>query len=231
MKQFILLFNIFFFFFISAQETKQDSTEVMQYLIGNDTVLRRSLDLDEVVVSEKYVDRKAEERKKFLILYGRVTRVYPYAKEAAQNLTLLNANMAKLKTNKEKKKYLKIVENYLENEFEDRLKNLSRKDGQILIKLIHRQTGNTTYDLVKDFKGGWKAFWATNTAKVFDLDLKKTYDPYHVSEDYMIEGILIKLFREGRLIKQKDAIDIDYNRLLSVWKQRIDQEKLNKEKK
>lgn len=229
MKQFLLLFNLFFFCFINAQEIKQDSTEVMQYLIGNDTVLRRSLDLDEVVVTEKYVDRKAEERKKFLILYGRVTRVYPYAKEAAQNLTLLNANMAKLKTNKEKKKYLKIVENYLENEFEDRLKNLSRKDGQILIKLIHRQTGNTTYDLVKDFKGGWKAFWATNTAKVFDLDLKKTYDPYHVSEDYMIEGILIKLFREGRLTKQKDAIDIDYNKLLSVWKQRIDQEKLKKE--
>lgn len=229
MKQFLLLFNLFFICFISAQEIKQDSTEVMQYLIGNDTVLRRSLDLDEVVVTEKYVDRKAEERKNFLILYGRVTRVYPYAKEAAQNLTLLNANMAKLKTNKEKKKYLKIVENYLENEFEDRLKNLSRKDGQILIKLIHRQTGNTTYDLVKDFKGGWKAFWATNTAKVFDLDLKKTYDPYHVSEDYMIEGILIKLFREGRLTKQKDAIDIDYNKLLSVWKQRIDQEKLKKE--
>lgn len=229
MKQFLLLFNLFFFCFINAQEIKQDSTEVMQYLIGNDTVLRRSLDLDEVVVTEKYVDRKTEERKKFLILYGRVTRVYPYAKEAAQNLTLLNANMAKLKTNKEKKKYLKIVENYLENEFEDRLKNLSRKDGQILIKLIYRQTGNTTYDLVKDFKGGWKAFWATNTAKVFDLDLKKTYDPYHVSEDYMIEGILIKLFREGRLTKQKDAIDIDYNKLLSVWKQRIDQEKLKKE--
>lgn len=229
MKQIFVLFNLFFLFITNAQETKQDSTEVMQYLIGNDTVLRRSLDLDEVIVSEKYVDRKAEERKKFLILYGRVTRVYPYAKEAAQNLTLLNANMAKLKTNKEKKKYLKIVENYLENEFEDRLKNLSRKDGQILIKLIHRQTGNSTYDLVKDFKGSWKAFWATNTAKVFDLDLKKTYDPYHVSEDYMIEGILIKLFREGRLTKQKDAIDIDYNKLLSVWKQRIDQEKLKKE--
>lgn len=229
MKQFLLFLNLFFFFFISAQEIKQDSIEVMQYLIGNDTVLRRSLDLDEVVVTQKYVDRKAEERKKFLILYGRVTRVYPYAKEAAQNLTLLNANMAKLKTNKEKKKYLKIVESYLENEFEDRLKNLSRKDGQILIKLIHRQTGNTTYDLVKDFKGGWKAFWATNTAKVFDLDLKKTYDPYHVSEDYMIEGILIKLFREGRLTKQKDAIDIDYNKLLSVWKQRIDLEKLKKQ--
>lgn len=229
MKQIFVLFNLFFLFITNAQESKQDSTEVMQYLIGNDTVLRRSLDLDEVVVTEKYVDRKAEERKKFLILYGRVTRVYPYAEEAAQNLTLLNTNMTKLKTNKEKKKYLKIVENYLENEFEDRLKNLSRKDGQILIKLIHRQTGNSTYDLVKDFKGNWKAFWATNTAKVFDLDLKKTYDPYHVSEDYMIEGILIKLFREGRLTKQKDAIDIDYNKLLSVWKQRIDQEKLKKE--
>jgi ABC-type transporter MlaC component len=229
MKRFFSIFSLFITLLANAQNIKKDSTEVMMYLIGNDTVLRRSLDLDEVVVTEKYVDRKAEERKKFLILYGRVMRVYPYAKEAAQNLTMLNTNMAKMKTKKEQKKYLKIVENYLENEFEDRLKNLSRKDGQILIKLIHRQTGNSTYDLVKDFKGGWKAFWATNTAKVFDLDLKKTYDPYNVSEDYMIEGILIKCFREGRLTKQKDAIDLDYNKLLAIWKERIDKAKADKE--
>ena len=229
MKRFFSIFSLFITLLANAQDIKKDSTEVMMYLIGNDTVLRRSLDLDEVVVTEKYVDRKAEERKKFLILYGRVLRVYPYAKEAAQNLTMLNTNMAKMKTKKEQKKYLKIVENYLENEFEDRLKNLSRKDGQILIKLIHRQTGNSTYDLVKDFKGGWKAFWATNTAKVFDLDLKKTYDPYNVSEDYMIEGILIKCFREGRLTKQKDAIDLDYNKLLAVWKERINKAKADKE--
>jgi len=73
--------------------------------------------------------------------------------------------MAKLKTQKEKKKYFKLVEKYLNEEFEPKLKKLSRKQGQILVKLIYRQTGKTTFDLIKDYKSGWKAFWSNNTAK------------------------------------------------------------------
>ncbi|HRB73199.1 MAG TPA: DUF4294 domain-containing protein, partial [Flavobacterium sp.] len=111
-------------------------------------------------------------------------KVYPYAKVAAENLTILNANMAKLSSDREKKKYFKIVENYLQNEFEDRLKKFSRKDGQILVKLIHRQTGMTTFELIKDLKSGWKAFWSNNTARLFDINLKKEYNPFDDLEDF-----------------------------------------------
>ena len=129
-----------------------------------DTTFKELIQLEEVVI---YRDKStAEERKEFLLLQNRVYKVYPFAKAASERLTLLNKNMDKLKTNKEKKKYFKIVENYMENEFTGQLKKLSRKQGQILIKLIHRQTGITTFDLVKDYKSGWKAFWANNTAKL-----------------------------------------------------------------
>lgn len=223
-----LLFLVFFIITTAAfgqeTETKKDST-VIYYLIGNDSILRTSLDLEEVVVTGKKSNKEDEDRKKFLLLQQRVLKVYPYAKIAADNLTKLNQNMGKFKTEREKKKYFKIVENYLENEFEEQLKKLSRKQGQILVKLIHRQTGKTTYTLVKDLKSGWKAFWASNTAKVFDIDLKEEYDPFAVTEDFLIESILIKAFNEGRLQRQPPAKPIDYAELSATWKDKVQKAK------
>ena len=213
---------IFIVNLLRAQVQEADSSKVIYYLIEKDTVLRRSLDLDSVVVSTKYVDRREENRQKFLLLQRRVLKVYPYARESALRLTELNNNMAKFKTKRDKNRYFSIVENYLEKEFKDQLKKLTRKEGQILVKLIHRQTGQTTHVLIKDLKGNWSAFWAQKTAKLFDLNLKATYNPREVTEDYLIEGILIKAFREGRLIRQNPANPIDYNELYQLYQKKLD---------
>lgn len=230
MRSKILLISLFLYtnLFFSQEiiksdnfEIKRDSTEV--YLKENDST-RTIVELDEVIITGK--DSKAdEERKKFLILQRRVLKVYPYAKSGADNLTMLNQNMAKLKTEKEKKKYFKIVENYLEGEFEEQLKKLSRKEGQILVKLIHRQTGKTTFSLIKELKSGWKAFWSNNTAKLFDIDLKTEYNPMTVTEDFLIESILIRAFSEGRLDNQASAVNIDYAELSKVWKEKVEKVK------
>ena len=128
--------------------------------------------------------------------------------------------MSSLTTNKEKKKYFKIVENYLSNEFEAKLKKLSRKQGQILIKLINRQTGTTTYELVRTLKSGWTAFWSNTTAKMFDLNLKAKYSPYEVNEDYLIETILYRAFENGRLVEQKAANPVNYEDLSEIWQKK-----------
>jgi len=225
MKSYVFTFLFLFLgYFGFAQETKKDST-VIYYLIGNDSILRSSLELDEVVVTGKSRNKAEEDRRKFLLLQRRVLKVYPYAKSGADNLTMLNNNMAKLKTEKEKKKYFKIVEKYLEKEFEGQLKKLSRKEGQILVKLIHRQTGKSTFTLIKDLKSGWKAFWSNNTAKLFDIDLKSEFKPFEVTEDFLIESILIKAFNEGRLQRQPPAIAIDYPELSKTWKDKVEQSK------
>jgi hypothetical protein len=158
-------------------------------------------------------------------LENRVLRVYPYAKAAADNLKVLNENMSKLESKKDQKKYFKLVEKYLEEEFKPRLKNLSRKDGQILIKLIHRQTGETTFDLVRNLKSGWSAFWSNNTAKIFDLNLKKEYLPYEDMEDYYIESILEDKFNSRRLPRQEAAKPINFNELSLVWRHRLEDDK------
>jgi hypothetical protein len=215
--------TILFFIFIStavkAQIIKKETDQMGYVLKETDTILNDTIELPEIIVRKEKLDIEA--RKQFQLLQNRVYKAYPYAKITSERLVALNKGMANLKTEKEKKKYFKIVENYLTNEFEDKLKKLSRKQGQILVKLIHRQTGTTTYDLITNLKSGWKAFWSNVTAKVFDINLKAKYDPYENNEDYLIESILVNGFETGRLQNQPPAINIDFNNLTSTWQARV----------
>ncbi len=216
------LFFLVFILLLTANAKAQISTdsiakkEVVEE--ENDTVVKDPILLEEVIVYRSKLS--PEEKKQFLLLQNRVYKVYPYAKTAADRLTALNKNMDKMKTNKEKKKYFKLVENYMEGEFTDQLKKLSRKQGQILVKLIHRQTGFTTFELIKDYKSGWKAFWSNNTARLFDINLKAKYQPYEVNEDFLIESILDRAFNRGRLARQKPATPIDIDELTEYWEQK-----------
>lgn len=222
MKSIQLVIVIFFIgLATSAQVVKKDTVEVEKPLVGYDTIANIPIELEEVYVSNRYNIKSAEERKKFLILQRRVMKTYPFAKIAADRLTALTNGMKMLKSERDKKKYFKLVENYLTNEFEEQLKKLSRKDGQILVKLIHRQTGSSTFDLIKNLKSGWKAFWSNNTARLFDINLKTKFDPYNVSEDFLIEGILYKAFTDGRLPKQAAKIDMNYSELAKVWREKL----------
>ncbi|EJL67158.1 DUF4294 domain-containing protein [Flavobacterium sp. CF136] len=201
-----------------AQVTPKENSEMGYTLTENDSILNDTIELPEIIISKEKLD--PESQKQFLILQNRVYKTYPYAKLAADRLTALNNGMARLKTNREKKKYFKIVEDYLNNEFEDRLKKLSRKQGQILVKLIHRQTGKTTYELIRTLKSGFKAFVSNTTASMFNISLKKEYQPYEVNEDYAIETILVRAFESGRLINQKSANPVNYNDLATHWEEK-----------
>ncbi|QBZ99052.1 DUF4294 domain-containing protein [Flavobacterium sangjuense] len=215
MQKLIFLFLFLSVSFISNAQVTNDSLAKRDAMIeANDTIVP----LEEVVVyRHKW---SAEEKKEFQLLQNRVYKVYPIAKIAAERLTVMNKNMDKMKTNREKKKYFKIVENYMENEFTGQLKKLSRKQGQILVKLIHRQTGYTTFELIKDYKSGWKAFWSNNTARLFDINLKTKYAPYDVNEDFLIETILDRAFVRGRLVNQKPANPVDIDELYDYWEKK-----------
>jgi hypothetical protein len=209
------LFSIIFFFIAlvaSAQTPAQDS-------IANDSIAF-NMQLQEIVLSNVKDTLSEETKKQLLLLRRRVIKVYPFAKIAAERLTMLNKTMSLLKTDKEKKKYSKIVEKYLTDEFEAQLKKLSRKEGQILVKLIYRQTGHSTFDLVKEHKSGWKAFWYSKIGKAFNIDIKLGYNPSALAEDFLIEGFLLKAFEERRLVAQEPAFKIDYPAIKKVWRSR-----------
>jgi hypothetical protein len=216
-----LFFFVFIFLFSLASNAQITTDSIPKREIGveeSDTILDEPVQLEEVIVYKQKLT--PEEKKAFLLLQNRVYKVYPFARTAAERLTVLNKNMDKLKSNREKKKYFKIVEDYIEGEFTGQLKKLSRKQGQILVKLIHRQTGFTTFELIKDYKSGWKAFWSNNTARLFDINLKTKYAPYDVNEDFLIETILDRAFTRGRLVPQTTANPVDIDQLTDYWEKK-----------
>ncbi|WP_291129402.1 DUF4294 domain-containing protein [Flavobacterium sp. UBA7682] len=219
MKKLLLFVFILLMVSMANAQISTDSIQKKETVTDeNDTIVKDPILLEEVVVYKNKLT--PAEKKEFLLLQNRVYKVYPFAKAAAERLIVLNKNMDKLKTNKEKKKYFKIVEDYMENEFTGQLKKLSRKQGQILVKLIHRQTGYTTFELIKDYKSGWKAFWSNNTARLFDINLKTKYQPYEVNEDFLIESILDRAFTRGRLMPQKSATPVDIDELTDYWEKK-----------
>ena len=170
--------------------------------------------LEEVFVFGKEPIFKTEEdRNKYLILKYRVKKVYPYAKLAAEELQRINKVLDTLPNNRQKKKYTKKIQEETENKFSQELKKLSRSQGRILIKLIYRQTGASAFNLVKELRSGWRAFWYNNTAWFYDLSLKSIYEPMQVEEDFWIEDILQRAFSNGQLEPQSSAFPIDYRAL------------------
>lgn len=199
------------------QEIDTDTTTVEYYFIEGDSTAYSSIDLDEVMLLHKLKFKNKQDRRRYYILRRKTLKVYPYAKLAAERLETLNERLAKLERRRDKKRYAKKVQKYIENEFSAKLKKFTRTEGQILIKLIHRQTGKTAFNLIKELRNGWRAFWYNNTASLFKISLKREFDPVNVEEDYLIEDILQRNFQSGKLERQDPAFDIDFFQLSDKW--------------
>lgn len=188
-------------------------------IIEGDSIPITEVELDEVLMlpNLSFEDRKA--RMRYIVLRRKTQKVFPYAKLAAERLETLKNRLAQLERKRDRKKYAKVIQRYIEDEFSAELKKLTKTEGQILVKLIHRQTGKTTFELIKELRNGWRAFWFNNTASLFDISLKREFDPFEVEEDYLIEDILQRAFQNGLLEKQKPAFEIDYYACVNKWSQ------------
>jgi len=213
---------IFLFFMISGmvQSQKIDKDSIFpenNFIIEGDSIISTRIELKEVTVFENLNFSDYNEAKKYVILRERVYLVYPYAKLAADRLNILSNRLKNISLKRKRKLYLRRVEDFVYNEFEEELKKLSRNQGKILIKLVHRQTGNTTHELIKEFRNGLKAFIYQTTASIFKLSLKERFNPNEIYEDYLIEDILQRGFSNGRLISQNSALDYNLDSLYLKW--------------
>ena len=196
---------------------QKDSIPENYLVIVGDTIINNSINLNEVYILPKLKFTSSESRRQYLILQRKTVKVYPYAKLAADRLDSLKNRMGSIKSKRKQKKYTRMVQKYLEEEFTEKLKKFTITEGQILIKLIHRQTGETAFDLVKDLRSGWRAFWYNNTARIFNMSLKLPFDPQNSEEDYLIEDILLRQFQNGRLDYQKPFNTFDIYELSKQW--------------
>lgn len=218
-KRFILLLLFIFSGSAIAQENMpvSDTLQKEYMFIEGDSIAREHIDLDEVLILGRLKFDSDLERRKYLILRRKTIKVYPYAKLASERLVELNSRLDQIKSRRDRKKYTKIVQNYIEEQFSAELKKLTRTEGQILVKLIHRQTGTTTFDLIKELKSGWRAFWYNTTASFFDISLKEEFRPESNQEDYLIEDILQRAFQKKQLQKQPSALDFNFLELTNKW--------------
>lgn len=143
--------------------------------------------IEEVVIRAKREWKSEEEKNRYMKLKRNVLRVLPYAIYAQRRYEQLDRDLALVNNKRQEKALIKACEEEIKEKINNEVKNLSVSQGKILIKLIERQTGNTSYELVKDMKGSVTAFVYQGVARVFGHNLKSTYDP---SEDFEIENII-----------------------------------------
>jgi hypothetical protein len=120
-----------------------------------------------------------------------VRKAYPYAMVANERLKVLDKELSKIKSKREQKAYMNEAEKEIMQEFEDELRKLTISQGIILVKLIDREIGHTSYEVIKDIRGGFTAFFWQGIARIFGNNLKMQYDPE--GEDKVIEDIIMAM--------------------------------------
>ena len=188
------------------------------YKFETDSIPQSGIRLKEIVLFQPLRFKSMNDLRDYVILRNRTLRVYPYAKMASDRLDTLSKRLKNIKRKKNKKIYTKRIEKFIYDEFEGELKKLSKSQGRILIKLVHRQTGETTHSLVKELRNGWRAFVYQTTASFFKLSLKDTYDPEKIYEDFLIEDILQRAYGDGIIDLDPTALSYNLDSLYTLWK-------------
>ena len=217
-KVFVFAFLINSFFGLAQIEAPNNFVGELLFKFETDSIPQAGIRLEEVVLFQPLTFSSIKELRQYVILRNRTLRVYPYAKLASDRLDTLSIRLKNIKSNRKKKTYIKRIENFIYDEFEEELKKLSRSQGRILIKLVHRQTGETTHSLIKELRNGWRAFVYQTTASLFKLSLKDTYNPGTNYEDFLIEDILQRAYGDGLIDLDPTALTYDLDSLYTIWK-------------
>jgi len=152
--------------------------------------------VDEIIILPKRIFKNEKEKIKYTKLMYNVKKVYPYAKIVNEIYSEIELELSKTNSKKDQKTYIKEKEKELTDKFEGVIREMTYTQGRILIKLVDRETGNTTYEVVKELKGSVNAFFWQSVALLFDSNLKLEYNPD--DEDKMIEEI-IAMIENGQI--------------------------------
>ena len=144
--------------------------------------------LPEILIYPQTQDMPRKQFRQYTQLELKVKKVYPIAKLAAKKVGEYNKVYLSFKSERERKDYVKKIEKELFAEYEPEIRSMTISQGRILIKLIDRETGQSSYEIIKEFKGGFSAFLWQSVARIFGHNLKSQYDA--ANEDRMIEYII-----------------------------------------
>ncbi|MCK5691505.1 MAG: DUF4294 domain-containing protein [Bacteroidales bacterium] len=173
---------------LSAQEPQKDNSAITRTVVeGSDTLA--IIELPEVRVYDRRDFEYLYLKRRYRRMIRNIKKAYPYARIAAIELKELDEHLAALENEKEQKAYINQAEKEIMDQFEKEVKKLTVTQGIILVKLIDRETGRTSYQVVKELKGGITAFFWQGIARIFGNNLKTEYDPEN--KDKIMEDIIL----------------------------------------
>lgn len=194
-KNIVIIFLLFIYSFTmhgqtdSSSAIKSQGFLVYTKVINGDTL--PIIYLREIIIFPPRIFTSKREAARYTKLVRKIKKVLPYAKFAKLKIMLIEKELKKIPTEEGRKEYLKIAEKKLRADFEDEIKNLTMSEGRLLIKLINRETGKTSYELIKQLKGSFNAFLYQQIARLFGENLKDEYDAK--GEDKYIEEIVTRI--------------------------------------
>lgn len=173
---------------LRAQEPLEDNSVITRAVLeGSDTI--PIIELPEVRVYEKRDFDYLYLKRRYRRMIRNIKRAYPYARIAADELKKLDDHLLTLDSEKEQKAYIDQAEKEIMQRFEKEVRKLTVTQGIILVKLIDRETGRTSYQVIKELKGGFSAFFWQGIARIFGNNLKTEYDPQN--QDRVMEDIVL----------------------------------------
>lgn len=193
MRTILFVFLTLISFLVSAQELTNvrdtNGFRCSTIVVEGDTI--PIMFYDEVHIWGERSYRNPAESRQWERLVRNVKKAYPYAKLAGIKFNEYSQKITDVKSDKVRKSMMKQAEDEIEAQFGKELRDLTFTQGKILLKLIDRQTSNSSYDIVKDFRGNFRAFFYQSFARLFGYDLKTRYDP--LGEDAEIERIVLMI--------------------------------------
>ena len=177
--------------FLSAQQPNADSLATPSgawarlEVQNGDSTFVMALRLFNVAARREFKDF-AEQRQYYL--YMRAARkVYPYALQAINLYEEIRAETEEM-NNRQRRRYIRKENKELKDDFKEQMKNLSRTEGKVLLKMIEKEVEKPFYDVIRETRGGMTAGYWHNLGKIWGYDLKKGYQQ---GEDKLLDEIFL----------------------------------------
>lgn len=224
-----LAFALVLVLFLSLSSVAQtDTIHVLRMeVVNGDTILFD--ELDAFIFTDNSKPLSEREKRRYGKLRKRVIKTYPYAKVTQELLDSYESELSNLESEKEKKDYLDLAEKELKAEFEGEIRDMTVSEGKILMKLIDRETGDTSYELIKKLKGGFTAFMYQSIARIFGSNLKSEYDA--TGDDLLIEEIVTQIERGEIYVPPKQAVTTKARERLDRKARKLEKKRKRLEKK
>jgi hypothetical protein len=177
-----------------SAKAKNDSLPDRSYMIQEverDGVKLPEIEIKEVTINARPERKRRSEYRQYEKMVSNIKKVYPYALIVRSKLSEVNEELKNISNDRDRKKYMKDVEKEVFAKYQKDIENMTISQGRLLIKLIDRETQNTSYALIRDYRGKFSAAFWQGIARIFGTNLKEEYDPY--GEDALIEAIIIDI--------------------------------------